>query len=569
MQTDQSQKDQLVLIQKLEKDNLERELHIKRLREHNEFLEEEIIQFDSTSESTIGNLKSQILFLKSQIEELKSHSNKKTVDAQTQTLPQMKPANYTVGMQTISNPTCELGIQTDTETESKTTTNIITLEAHTQTLAEIKLTNNAAGTQTISCELGTQTELTEEALEEVMYSNALKTIHLDKGTQTSSEIQAEDPNNQTLESDQKTSQKPQAFLITNSEMKGLVGIFKACTRKSYDISYRYLHRATINDLFSHAESYANKIRVNDLLIIFTGNEDACRNTSLNKDFRKLASSRGKVFVAGCPFSTNRPVLNKFIQKTNFNLEESLRNTPITYISTSLMQQQKMTTKICWEYQGLVKLINYLLVKINKVPGNTGIRKKTTQLIQRQQNPHLHDNVQNIAAQDFSYINENEQFTNRLNKLRENSPIKQKIVIHRNIKLASAKPQTNLSPIKDIKNTVIRKTSADSGEAEAWDSSAGKLGKHNILRKSVIGASDHRCKKASSCARGSQNCDNFDKSCSIASVGNLKSIHDYYQNAVSDVLLNLNDDEPAIDSPTTKLQKIDVANVETCVGDSIR
>ncbi|CAG9764753.1 unnamed protein product [Ceutorhynchus assimilis] len=286
MQTDQSPKDQLVLIQKLEKDNLERELHIKRLREHNEFLEEEIIQFDSTSESTIGNLKSQILFLKSQIEELKSHSNKKTVEAQTQTLPQMKPANYTVGMQTISNPTCELGIQTDTETESKTTTNIITLEAHTQTLAEIKLTNNAAGTQTISCELGTQTELTEEALEE-----------------------------------------------------------------------------------------------------------------------------------------------------------------------------------------------------------------------RQQNPHLHDNVQNIAAQDFSYINENEQFTNRLNKLRENSPIKQKIVIHRNIKLASAKPQTNLSPIKDIKNTVIRKTSADSGEAEAWDSSAGKLGKHNILRKSVIGASDHRCKKASSCARG--------------------------------------------------------------------
>lgn len=387
-------------IKKLQKEIEEKDRYTQRLKTLNMDLEQEMLEFDHKSEQKIQEQNSVINELKSEMQQtleeslnISKNTPKSFVDSSTQT--------------------------TYLSQESTTKTQPATVQT------ESKL-NTSFSTQTEDLQVqqgSTQTELSEQEMEEVRLVNALLRINVTKSTQTSMSpvalpgkcAEPNPPNKKQNNTQHKSiegieTSKPQLFLLTNSPARGLSMKFKELTNHTFDINMQYIYKGSFDDLVVHAENYIHKLKAQDALVIFVGpvNAITAKGISLEKLQRLITNARQtNVFICACPLSQNRPILNKFIRKINSDIKQATADSNITYIETPrLISPQIITSTIYWEHYWLNNLITH------------------------------------ICQQLQSALNENKDFATRLHKLRQNTSYRQT-------------PQKNKNKINIIKNITIR------------------------------------------------------------------------------------------------------------------
>lgn len=376
-----------VTIQNLEKEIQEKDRYIQRLKTLNKDLEQEMLEYDHKSEKIILEQSREIVELKNEMkqsleESLNIHKNilKTTVDMGTQTI---------------------FLAQTNMKTHS------IECQTMTERINSCKQTEKPPHTPNGD----TQTELSEEQIEEARLLNALIKINITKSTQTPiwpDQYKEEKLLKPTpIRSKQKLDTgKPQLLLLTNAKLRGFGRIFKEYTNNGFDINMQYIHKGTFDDLIARSQNYIHKMKSQDAILLFVGPENAIKDKGIKSIQLQNLYKNGKpanVLVAACPFSKNRTILNKFIKKNNLELKRATENTNITYIETSqIIKAQKITTSICWGHQCLNNLIKHVCEKLCTTEGTKKFQGTP------------------IKAS----LNQNEEFELRLQKIRQSASDKQ-------------------------------------------------------------------------------------------------------------------------------------------------
>lgn len=350
-------------IKSLRKEIEEKDRYIQRLKICNRDLEQEMLEFDQISHRKIEEQSLVITELKDEIRKSLAESrimtkttSKILVDTGTQTtyLSHRSPnKTQSVVCQTESKLNCSSSTQTETE-----------LVQHGST----------------------QTELSEEEIEEVRYLNALLKINVTKSTQTSPQpkkcLETKPPytkQNDTETKGKRHPSKPQLILLTNLKLGELMN-FKEYTNHTFDINMQYIHKGCFDDLVVHTENYVHRLNSQDALVMLLGPENAITGKGINLDrLQKLImnTKQTNVFISACPLSGNRSVLNNFIQKINSEIKQSVDNTNITFIETTqIIPPQIITSIISWEYQSLNNLIKHISKKLQStLRENEGLERR--------------------------------------------------------------------------------------------------------------------------------------------------------------------------------------------------